>query len=366
MNPSVGFYVHYHGRGHKHRTEAILRHLTLPATVITSRLENDDWLGPTLSSVVGISCDIDDVPAAGLEHAEDVPALHYAPLWTGSITQRVAQYAAWLNAQRPSVMIIDVSAEISMLTRLASIPQIVMRQHGRRDDTGHLGAYAAAHSLLAPFPESMEDDITPDWVREKTVYLDGFCRGSTHDFDPATTKNRVVVMFGRGGSDATNQSLREAAKSLPDHQWIVIGKSDDEGRARTPGNLTFVGWVEDPSQLLRSAEVVVTAAGHNSVMELGSLRRRFIAIAQDRPFEEQLRKVVVLQREQLAVGLRRWPCSSEWPRMIEQAKKLDTSRWRKMFQRDGAQQAAAHIEKVARWSHLHRQVAEETPCQLAS
>ncbi|QEG39248.1 glycosyltransferase [Roseimaritima ulvae] len=367
MKENIGFYVHYHGLGHKHRTEAILRHLTVPATVLTSRIDDLRWRGPTLTSVRELACDIDDVPESGLRHAEDVPSFHYAPLWTDNITRRVAQYTAWLDQQKPDVMVVDVSAEISMLTRLASIPQIVMRQHGDRSDAAHLGAYAAARSLLAPFPQHMEDEITPDWVKEKTIYLDGFCRQADGDDAVKVVPNRVVVMFGRGGSCDVHQRLREAASSMPDHEWIVLGKSDDERRDRTPANLRFAGWIAAPQRYLASADVVISSAGHNSVMELGNLRSRFIAIAEQRPFDEQLRKTVVLQREQLAIGLPAWPQTHQWPNLIKQAKQLDPRRWDQVFIDDGAKQAAAHIEQVARWSRSHRQHASgEEECRLAS
>ncbi|MDA8745783.1 glycosyl transferase family 28 protein [Rubripirellula amarantea] len=367
MIAKIGFYVHYHGLGHKHRTEAILKHLDLPATVITSRIHELDWEGPTLTSVEEIACDIDDIPERGLAYASDVPSLHYAPLWTDNITRRVAQYTAWLDDHKPDVVVVDVSAEISMLTRLASIPQIVIRQHGDRSDPAHLGAYAAAHSLLAPFPEQMEDEITPEWVKQKTVYLDGFCRDSQCTHSAEKVPNRIVVMFGRGGSQDVHRILREAAALLPDHEWIVIGKSDNDQSDDTPDNLQFLGWVADPQRYLQSAEVVVTSAGHNSVMELGNSRCRFVAITEDRPFDEQLRKTMILEREQLAIGLSRWPETSQWPTIIARAKQLDPSRWDRLFVGDGAQQAALHIERVALWSRSQRrQTVEGTSCQLVS
>ncbi|KLU01976.1 hypothetical protein RISK_006160 [Rhodopirellula islandica] len=347
--------------GHKHRTEAILRQLPVPASVVTSRIHGLDWSGPTLENVIGIECDNDDVPVRGMQHARDVSALHHTPLWTDSITKRVAQYTRWLDETRPDVMVIDVSAEISMLTRLASIPQIVMRQHGRRDDAAHLAAYEAAHSLLAPFPQSMEDDITPDFVQDKTVYLDGFCReeasGSSSQAQRHSRKSDrplIVVMFGRGGTGDVHQHLRDAATSVPHADWCVLGKEDDTNAERTPANLLFAGWQDHPGSWIADASVVVTSAGHNSVMELGHARCRFIAIAEDRPFEEQIRKAKILSREQLAIGLTDWPQLGQWPTLIEEAMSLDPSPWRDIFEQDGAEQAAEHITRVAQWSQEAR------------
>ncbi|MCM2373667.1 glycosyltransferase [Aporhodopirellula aestuarii] len=357
--PHAGFYVHYHGMGHKHRTEAILKHLSIPATVVTSRMDSLNWNGPTLSNVVGIECDNEELNQEGLKRAADVPCLHFAPLWSDNISNRVAKYTAWLADAKPDVMVVDVSAEISQLTRLSSIPQIVMRQHGDRSDPGHLHTYAAAHSLLAPFPQSMEDEITPDWVREKTVYLHGFCRSkSGHSEIPSpslTGQPTIVFMFGRGGTGEVHERLRATAESLPAYRILVIGKERDESHHRDPANLHYLGWVNNAPDYTASADVVVTAAGHNSVMELGYARAKFIAIAQPRPFNEQIRKVNVLHREQLAIGLEQWPDDANWPELIHRARRLDPSKWDDVFKEDGAKQAADHIHRVALWSSEKRQ-----------
>lgn len=354
MQPHVGFYVHYHGLGHKHRTEAILGQLSLPATVLTSRIHSLDWTGPTLREVLGLACDIDGVPEAGLRRAADVQTLHYAPLWTSTCTQRVKQFADWVERVRPALMVVDVSAEISMLTRLCSIPQLVMRQHGIRSDPGHTAAYEAAEALLAPFPECMEDDRTPDWVRERTVYLNGFAksdapvdRSAARRQLPVDSEQKMVVaMFGRGGHGVPLQQLVHAAQQTPGHHWYAIGQVPQDDVA-LPQNLTAVGWTEQPQLWLAAADVVVTAAGHNSIMEVGRQRRPLIAVAEARPFDEQLRKVAVLNREHLAVGVAQWPDPAEWPELIERASRLNVAAWDGIYQADGAAQAAACIEQYA-------------------
>ncbi len=94
-------------------------------------------------------------------------------------------------------------------------------------------------------------------------------------------------------------------------------------------------------------------------MELGWLRKKVIAIAEPRPFSEQLRKVAVLNRERLAIGLNDWPMSQQWPDLIDQARQLDPSQWDAVFRHDGAIQAAEHIDQVASWSHYQRHQSEK-------
>lgn len=368
--PLVGFYVHYHGLGHKHRTEAILQHLQVEAAVVTSRIHNRPWCGPTLGEVLGLPCDIDAVPGEGEARARDVHALHYAPLWASNITTRVARYATWLDRRRPAVMVVDVSAEISMLTRLAGIPQIVVRQHGDRSDAAHSAAYEAAESLLAPFPQRMEDDITPDWVRAKTVYLDGFCRSTGEAPTRGDARRRlgltpdrriVVCMCGRGGGGVVVERVAAAARQTPGYLWLAVGPCGETLPQDLPVNLRLVGWVDEPGDYLRAADVVVTAAGHNSVMECGALGCHMIAIAEPRPFDEQRRKAYVLEREGLAVGLDQWPAPEAWPSLLRQAAILNARQWDAIFAGDGAQQAAQHIERVAERSLQTRTEAAAEP-----
>lgn len=357
--PHIGFYVHYHGMGHKRRTEAILRHLPIAATVLSSRTTCREWSGPTLTDVIELPCDNEGLNEEGLRSATDVPSLHFAPLWSPNVGSRVAAFTHWLSTAKPDVVVVDVSVEISMLTRLASVPQVVMRQHGDRSDPAHSNAYAAAHSLLAPFPKTMEDEITPRWVTEKTVYLHGFGGRSESDrIEPpqmdGNRRRKVVFLFGRGGDTRRIDLLCQAAAALNRYDVVVLGKAYRDDSRQLPANLRIFGWVDNVANHISEADVVVTAAGHNSVMELGRAGRPFIAIAEPRPFDEQLRKVAVLRREKLAIGLDHWPDPERWPSLIRKAHELDQSRWNSIFSIDGSKQAAEHLTEVANLSHEQR------------
>ena len=245
--------------------------------------------------------------------------------------------------------------ERTLFARLMSIPTVVMRQHGRRDDLPHRLAYEAADRLFAPFPKRMEDDITPKWVQEKTIYADGFCRFD--DRVPNRTEARrrlgwpldeqiVVVMSGLGGVGHTAEKLNAAARATPLWNWFALGHSDSYDNS--PSNLTHLGWVERPLQILAAADVVISAAGHNSVMECGYVQSKLIAIAEPRPFEEQLRKVAILNREGLALGLTEWPSHPErWPDLLSAASQLNPDRWHGVVTADGSRVLAKALDELA-------------------
>lgn len=68
-------------------------------------------------------------------------------------------------------MVVDVSVEVAMLARLASVPTICVRLNGKRDDAPHLEAFRGAIGLMAPFHPTLEMADTPAWIRDKTVYF---------------------------------------------------------------------------------------------------------------------------------------------------------------------------------------------------
>lgn len=119
----------------------------------------------------------------------------------------------------------------------------------------------------------------------------------------------------------------------------------------------------NPQEYIRQADILVTAEGHNSIMEAGAAGVRFIAIAEERPFGEQVRKVAVLDREGLAIGLDHWPIAAAWPDLIARTEDLDPARWKEVFRGNGARQAAEYLEEIATWSaNLRRGLKDDVLC----
>ena len=360
----VGFYVHDHGRGHRNRTGAILRAYERladraadrSAVILSSGMDGLTW--PSLASrTIELPSDTAGIAEPGRADAAATPCFHYTPLYAEGIRSRVAAMTDWFASANPAALVVDVSAEVALLARLASVPTLVMRQHGDRRDLAHEAAYRSALRLLAPFPKSMEDDITPEWVRKKTTYASAFCR-----FDPTAgppdreqarqslgwVRPHVVVMSGKGGSGTDLAKVAEAAAATPDCDWVVIGTVTEASvQEGLPPNVRVPGWIDDVLAHVAAADAVVSAGGHNSVMELGYARARMVIIPELRPFEEQVRKAAVLRRERLAVTRDAWPAASEWATVLDEARRLDPSRWDRVFDGDGAATLAKAIEKVA-------------------
>jgi predicted glycosyltransferase len=187
----------------------------------------------------------------------------------------------------------------------------------------------------------MEAQDTPQWLRDKTVYSGWLSRFAGK---PLTTAKRgqVLIITGQGGTGLSAALIEDVARQCPNRHFRVAG-------GLTPGvplpNLHWLGPVPDPLEEMRSAEIVIGSASDSLVGEAASLGCRFVAIAEDRPFDEQRHQARRLNELKVAIGLEQgWPPATDWPDMLNEALKLDPERWRDWADADAAARAARFIE----------------------
>lgn len=138
MSRPIGYYVHHHGDGHRQRAIAIgqsLDNVMLMGSGLAYRTGNLPFLD--------LPDDRLDDSFAGIDHVDRPSSLHYAPLDHEGLRQRTALMTGWIAEARPRLMVVDVSAEVAMLARLASVPTVYVRLSGRRLDAAHLDAFRA-------------------------------------------------------------------------------------------------------------------------------------------------------------------------------------------------------------------------------
>lgn len=342
----IGYYVHHQGDGHRQRALAIAQAAGGGVTL----------LGTGLSGRTGRTRCIDlpdDRPNAGDidQNAQRCPpALHYAPTDHEGIRWRVARLADWIAAARPVLMVVDVSVEVAMLARLASVPTVYVRLSGRRDDRPHRDAFESASGLLVPFHADLDDPDTAAAIRAKSHYAPGIvATPGSH----AAQADLVVGVVGRGGAPSNGALWAEAARAVPDRRWRVIGPCTAMHDA--PSNLEFRGWVDDADRHIGCAGVVVGAAGDGLVGAVIAARRPFICIPEPRPFDEQAAKAHRLAALEAAIVVDVWPSPEQWPALLRRAEAVERDRLVSLGGRDGAAQAAAWLLSLAervttRWS----------------
>ncbi len=324
----IGYYVHHHGLGHLQRATCIAQRLTVPITGLSSLPRPPGWPGEW------ITLPRDDTPETETADVTAGGRLHWAPPHHPGLRDRMARIAEWIAGARPVTFVVDVSVEVTALTRLMGVPTVVAAMRGDRRDPGHLLAYDLAEGLLAPWPTHLPEPWWPRSWLAKTCHAGAFSRFDTRP-RPASSPagRRVALMLGAGGTDLDARRLVETERATPDWTWTVLGG--------------FAGWHDDPWPVLCVSDVVITHAGQNAVAECAAARRPAVVIPQDRPFNEQHATARAVQKADLAVVRTGWPEPYQWPGILEAASAQNGERWCRWSPGDGAHRAAAYITGVA-------------------
>ncbi len=313
----IGYYIHHQGRGHLHRAGTLAAGLEEIVTGLSSLPRPSWWRGPW------VQLPRDDGQVLGprlARPAADATAggqLHWVPPGDPGLRARAAAFSSWLEWARPRLVVVDVSVEAALLTRLHGVPVVSFVLPGRRVDVAHLTGFRIASELVAAWPPGARGMTPglPDDVAERIR-----CLGAVSRFPvvPPTPRRpgppRVTVLQGRGGGALTSRDGESLRALAPDWEWTHLGGGD--------------GWVDDPSVLVRDADVVVTNAGQGSLAEVAACRRPAVVIPAERPHDEQATTAAVL-----AAG--GWPAlvtptfpDSGWPQLLARAAGLDGRRWR--------------------------------------
>jgi predicted glycosyltransferase len=336
--PQIGYYVHHHGAGHGVRAAHIARALRVPVTLIGSQLPCELPAGVQRLQLPG-----DTAPGMTVERFD---VLHYAPLAVAGVRERMAMLAQWFAEHWPCLLVVDVSVEVAVFARLCAVPVMYVRQHGVRDDAAHRLAYESASALLAPYPAKMEAPDTPQWLRDKTAYSGWLSRFADASFavspEAVPQPGRVLIITGHGGTGLSAALIEAVARQSPERQFCVAGGLEP---GVTATNLHWLGQLANPHAEMRRAEIVVGSASDSLVGEAASLGCRYIAVAEDRPFDEQRMQARRLNQLNVAIGLEHgWPAANHWPALLDAARTLDPDRWRGWADVSGAARAARCIE----------------------
>ncbi|MGC5585177.1 glycosyltransferase [Ornithinimicrobium sp. W1665] len=339
----IGYYVHHQGSGHVRRAAAVARRMQHDVVGLGSAPRPDGWAG------AWVSLPRDDDPPVVDPEAADVTAggvLHWVPRHHPGLRARHRVVADWIEEERPALVVVDVSVEISLLVRLCGVPVVGGAMPGDRTDRPHRLAYDLAEALLAPWPaQAHPDNGWPQAWTDKTWHVGGISAldpgtevpGSGDD--PAGMPSRtgvrdVLVLWGTGGDDPDQGEYAQAQRATPGWRWTFRG-------GRLPAADGAVLAAE-----LRAADVVVCHAGQGSVADVALLRRPAVVLAQPRPHGEQEATVRAVGRMGLAATAVGWPSAEEWPALLEQALTTGGDGWER-WGGEGAVAAAAHLDDLA-------------------
>jgi hypothetical protein len=317
----LGIYAHHVGSGHVARAGAIASAWEGEVGLLTSRPPSDP---PPGVEVIDLPRDDEPPVATG---AVTPRTLHHAPAGHKGLRTRMGQISAWIADRAPDVMLIDVSVEVALLSRLHGAPTAVVLHPGRRDDVPHLLQAGTVDLVLAPWGAPGR--------RDGRLHV-----GLVSRFDDAPRRFgmsgddrvRVVVAVGTGGTRLRPEDVRRLRAALPaDHTVDVLG----------PGDLGR--WVTDPWPVLQAADVVVTSASLNLVAEVAAAASALVVVPEPRPHGEQMAHAEVLASQ--------WdvPVASDWSvqEVVPAVAAARAAGPQPLSDRQGARRAVAALAEVA-------------------
>ncbi len=346
---SILYFINTDGAGHSKRAVTIARHLKIPCHFVT---EKPQQLRSIFTDAVlkGLPHTIHFIPTLrtedhGLKLATDV--LHIPFAKDGLYLARNKAIIDICARYKVKFAVIDVCVEIAMLMRLCGIPYIYMAMHGERSDLAHTQAFKAADRLLGSYPEQLENRETPDWVKAKTIYVDGIA--NVEDFDETSTKkpqyfpeNKFIILLikPKGKSSLSVDYIKKFSEEIDDYYWYGIGfEREDSGK-----NYTVETFVDDSLPYIRSADIIVANTGNNSVLEAGYFDKPLITKPERRFFNEHEMKAKALSEKNLAITIQELPThTSQWRSLLQQVKSLNS--WNGMVKKYSTFSAAQAIEQ---------------------
>lgn len=322
----IGYYAHHHGSGHCRQADKLAALLPNDAraqlTVFTSLdVASYRFTAIDEQQIVRLNAEDerpDDILAGRAGEYWQPASLHYSPVGNSDIQKRSHQILDTIFQRKIDLMIIDVSAEVAMLCRAASIPYLYVRLPGIRDDAPHLGAFSGALALLAPYPKALESTHTSEWVCDKTLYLDFIYTQKTElctyesfidilaklsagseisvpkstrlssieaqltDKSEATTLI-ITVIKGYGGHKAIDEKLPALRSLLPNALIISLGPIDDDKRCC----IDISAEVDDVTPFICHSNYLMMACGLNAVAQAYHYDTPLIVVPDDRPHNEQ-------------------------------------------------------------------------------
>ena len=318
----VSYYAHHFGTGHLRHAQNVASTKMFDIQVASTGPRNPDLL-PGPAEYVELNSDVGNDGAQGQLPAGDY--LHYAPVGE-HIKERFATLSQAWRRFDPDVVMVDVSVEVALFARLSGYRVAFRRMPGTRTDPAHRLAYCLADAIFGYFPSALEDQAHLEIFGRKSHYLGvpapgNPSPGAERDSSPPGNGPRVVVQTSLASSIPLRDVARAAAAS-PGWSWQIVGSVDPDGTP-LPRNLVLHGVLPDPAPLMRTANLVISSAGHNAVVAAAACRRPVLLIPEKRPFAEQLAFARALHGKAGVALLETWSPPAPWPEVLEHAAHTD-------------------------------------------
>ena len=312
--PTIFYFVHAHGNGHRATFNMLYPALSVFFEVIAIT---------TNSEITGYLHKKHDVQV--LELPPKYPAGYEIPAHTFSKAFEVTPYAVEpagrakalaeaIVRYKPNAFYCDGVPELAIMVRGMGVPVVLAHLPGNvMNDPTQVFAHELADHIVAHFPSSLEQ--TDYQFASKTYYSGYISQYAGRELKPSNRSdiNDVTILLGYDNYD---ESILKNITKDQNTQFTIIGNKRDYDLDK---NCRLLGRVEDIREAI-VGEVVISAAGQNTIAELLSLGKHLILLPEPRPYDEQVVHANVLADQNVALLAQETFNAEQWQNVLYKAK----------------------------------------------
>lgn len=314
--PTIFYFVHAHGNGHRATFNMLYPALSVFFEVIAITTNNE---------ITGYLHKKHDVQV--LELPLKYPAGYEIPTHTFSKAFEVTPYAIEpakrakvlaeaIERYKPKTLYCDGVPELAIMARGMGVPVVLVHLPGNiMKDPTQVFAHELADHIVAHFPSSLEQ---PDYPFASKTYYSGYISqyaGCGLKRSNRSDINKITVLSGYHNYD--EPVLKNMTKDQ-NTQFTIVGNKRNYDLDK---NCTLLGPVKDIREAM-AGDVVISAAGQNTIAELLSLGKRLILLPEPRPYDEQVVHANVLADQNIALLAQETFNAEQWQNVLQKAKEF--------------------------------------------
>ena len=311
--PAIFYFVHAHGNGHRATFNLLypaLSHFFIVIAITTNseitrylrKRHNVNVLELPPKYPVGYA-----VPEHTFSKAFEVTPYAIEP------ALRAKALAEAIERYKPKAFYCDGVPELAIMVRGMGVPVVLVHLPGNvMSDPTQVFAHELADHIVAHFPASLEQANYPFAAK---TYYSGYMsqyagRGSKRS-DPSAIHNVTILL----GYDNYDGSVLRAITNDQNTLFTIVGNKREYDLAE---NCILLGPVKDVSEAI-VGDVVISAAGQNTIAELLSLNKRLILLPEPRPYDEQAVHATVLADQHVALLAQETFSVEQWQNVLQKA-----------------------------------------------
>ena len=313
MKPTIFYFVHAHGNGHRATFNLLYPALSLFFEVIALTTNNE---------ITGYLHKNHDVQV--LELPPKYPADYQIPAHTFSKAFEVTPHAIEpagraralaeaIERYKPKAFYSDGVPELAIMARGMGVPVVLVHLPGNvMNDPTQVFAHELADHIVAHFPASLEQ---ANYQFASKTYYSGYMSqyaGLSLQRSNRSAIHNVTVLLGYDNYD---ESVLATITEDQNTDFTIVGNKRDYDLDK---NCKQLGPVQDVSKAI-VGKVVISAAGQNTIAELLSLGKQLILLPEPRPYDEQAVHATVLANQHVALLAQETFSANQWQNLLQKA-----------------------------------------------